>query len=128
MPLQIFDKMNAFPIALFIIGCLLSQSQAQSAGPCHPYPGAVAQDCLTLIGNHLNNDTSLGIANIKVMRSLGSCSIVAVSSVPLTIDEGTMARRALTAMGACALSDLGSVSGYYTDPDGSKVCYLYPGQ
>jgi hypothetical protein len=37
-------------------------------------------------------------------------------------------RRALTVIGSCALSDYGSISGYYVADDGSKTCYSYPGQ
>ena len=37
-------------------------------------------------------------------------------------------RRALTAIGKCALSDYGSISGYYIGENGDKTCYLYPGK
>lgn len=42
-----------------------------------------------------------------------------------TITYDNMVRKALTAVGSCALSDYGSVSGSYVDDSGQKTCYMY---
>lgn len=123
--------MKTLSLAIFIFGYLSQQSQAQG-GPCHPYPGAVAQDCLELIGNNLRNDTMLDLTTTNpVILSLKNCSIVTkrTSSIVTEVSVDAVVRMALTEIGQCALSDYGSVSGHYTNSDdGVKVCYLYPGQ
>jgi hypothetical protein len=122
--------MRTLSFAIFIFGYLSRQSQAQG-GPCHPYPGAVAQDCLELIGNSLRNDTMLDFTTNPVILSLRNCSIVTkrTSSIVPEVSVDTVARMALTQIGQCALSDYGSISGSYTDEvNGIIVCYLYPGR
>jgi hypothetical protein len=59
---------------------------------------------------------------------LGSCSITTTCGPSETaIANDDAVRRALTAIGSCALSDYGSISGYYIADNGDKTCYLYPG-
>lgn len=122
--------MKTLSYALFIVGYLRQHSQAHILSDCHPYPGAVAQDCLTLIGENLNNDTTLDFStNNMATLSCGNCRIVTVvRSKDVQLDVDTAVRRALTVIGKCALSDFGSISGSYTGEDGAKTCYLYPGQ
>lgn len=118
----------------FVLGMLLLLSpltlSQTGPGPCHPYPGAAAKDCLTLIGDNLNEEANLtcgsnGLAKI----TSGACSIVIACAAGMTtIGTDTAVRRALTTIGKCALNDHGSISGYYIGDDGSKTCYLYPGQ
>lgn len=99
-------------------------------GPCHPYPGAAAADCLELIGNTLNTDNELTCgSNGRATLTLRNCSIVvACAKGQTSAPADTAVRRALTTIGSCALNDHGSISGYYVADDGSKTCYLYPGQ
>ena len=120
---------TVLPFSLFIISYLTRQAQAAVVSSCHPYPGAVASDCLTLIGNHFSNDTRFGADN-SVILTLGGCSIVtkATAGGNIQTDYDTVVRRALTTIGSCALNDLGSISGAYTSDDGVKTCYLYPGK
>ncbi|KAF9343943.1 hypothetical protein BGX26_004994 [Mortierella sp. AD094] len=98
-------------------------------GPCHPYPGAVAQDVLELIGNNLNNDVGVQCdASGRATISLRNGVITTACAKGVTsVATDTMVRRALTTVGSCALNDHGSVSGYYIADDGSKTCYLYAG-
>jgi hypothetical protein len=106
----------------------IASTLATGVGNCHPYPGAVAQDCLELIGNNLGSEvqtacTPGGLATI----TLRNCSITTrCSSSSTTISNDDAVRRALTAIGSCALSDYGSISGYYIADNGDKTCYLYP--
>ncbi|KIM94146.1 hypothetical protein OIDMADRAFT_60979 [Oidiodendron maius Zn] len=120
---------TVLPFSLFIISYLTRQAQAVVVSDCHLYPGAVASDCLTLIGNHFNNDTSFG-ADSNVILTLGGCSIVtkATAGGNVQTNYDTVVRGALTTIGACAFHDVGSISGAYTSDDGVKTCYLYPGQ
>jgi hypothetical protein len=61
--------------------------------------------------------------------TLGSCSITTTCSAGETaITNDDAVRRALTVIGSCALSDRGSISGYYIADNGDKTCYLYPGK
>ncbi|KIM45719.1 hypothetical protein M413DRAFT_442342 [Hebeloma cylindrosporum] len=97
-------------------------------GDCHPYPGAVAADCLKLISDNLNNDTQLSCANGPVTISYQNCVMVTrCTEGPADFTTDDVVRRSLTAIGACALSDYGSISGNYITDDGVKTCYLYPG-
>ena len=109
---------------------ILLQVVDAGPGPCHPYPGAAATDCLRLIGQNLNNDETLSCGSSPGTITLDSCSItMKCTAGPRTIEQSLIVRRALTTIGACALSDYGSISGYYySDDDGTKTCYLYPGQ
>jgi hypothetical protein len=104
---------------------------AATIGPCHPYPGAAAVDCLTLIGDYLGNDTALpctGTAGLATL-TLGACTITTkCGSSETTVVNDDAVRRALTAIGNCALRDYGSISGYYLADNGAKTCYLYPGK
>jgi hypothetical protein len=95
-----------------------------------PLPGAVAQDCLTLIGNNLGSEDTLTCgSNSPATITSGTCSITtACGSGVTSINKDTAVRRALTAIGKCALNDYGSISGYYIAGDGSKTCYLYAGR
>ena len=126
--------MTALRSLNFVLGMLLLLSPlalSQSGpGPCHPYPGAAATDCLQLIGQNLNNDETLSCgSNSPATITLGSCSItVKCTGGPVTVEQSLVVRRALTTIGSCALSDYGSISGYYLADDGTKTCYLYPGQ
>ncbi|KAF8956410.1 hypothetical protein BDZ97DRAFT_1851820 [Flammula alnicola] len=123
--------MTAIRSLNFILGMLLLLSPltlSQTVGACHPYPGAVAQDCLQLIGNNLGNDTELACEQGRATITLSQCSITtkcAAGEIAVVPDE--VVRRALTSIGACALSDYGSISGSYTAENGAKTCYLYPG-
>lgn len=98
-------------------------------GPCHPYPGAVAGDVLELISKHLNDDTETPVdkSGRAVLNLRNAVIVTAVTKNATSVVNDLMVRRALTALGACALSDFGSVSGYYIGEDGGKTCYLYPG-
>ena len=100
-----------------------------TVGECHPYPGAVAADCLELIGHMLNDNVRLCCReNFLDVMTLRECSIVSkCTKGPTIYTGGQVVRQALTAIGACALSDYGSISGDYTADNGMKTCYLYPG-
>ena len=117
----------------FIFGMLLLLSPLASSQTsyCHPYPGAVAQDCLHLIGENLNNidplacDTEKGSATMTHL----ACSITTkCAEGQLEVVRDEIVRHALTTIGLCALNDRGSISGAYTAEDGAKTCYLYPGR
>lgn len=118
----------------FVLGMLLLLSplalSQTGPGPCHPYPGASAQDCLKLIGDNLNQDASLSCDSTgRATISSATCSIVTLCAAGMeSIATDIAVRRALTTIGSCALSDYGSISGYYVAGDGSKTCYLYSGQ
>jgi len=102
---------------------------SQTLSDCHPYPGAVAQDCLELIGSHLNDDTALACDNGPAAITLRNCVIVTnCGPGEKTVVADDAVRRALTTIGKCALSDYGSISGYYITESGTKTCYLYPGK
>src|SRR5690349_9898819 len=90
------DKMKTLSFAIFIFGYLSQHSQAQSGpGPCHPYPGAVAKDCLELIGGKLRDDTQLDLTSGSAIMSSNACSIVAKRiSGSQNIDVDTVARMA----------------------------------
>ena len=105
-------------------------SAQNGPGPCHPYPGAAAVDCLQLIGNNLNVETKTPCGSDgRSTISLNNCAITTACGQGVTeIASDDSVRRALTAIGKCALNDHGSISGYYIADDGSKTCYLYPGQ
>ena len=129
--------MTTIRLLNFVLGMLLLLSPLtfsqllNGPGPCHPYPGAAATDCLQLIGENLNNDATLscGGSNSPATITLGSCSItVKCTAGPVTVEQSLVVRRALTTIGTCALSDYGSISGYYLADDGTKTCYLFPGQ
>lgn len=117
-------------LSLFLLSYLARHAQASGVGPCHPYPGATAQDCLELIGNNLGSEDTISLGSIQgATLSLRNCAIVTIATSGSTqIDKDTVVRRALTAIGSCALSDLGSISGSFTGDDGVKTCYLYPGK
>ncbi|KAH9482020.1 hypothetical protein JR316_0006550 [Psilocybe cubensis] len=118
-------------------GLVLAHDYAPGPGPCHPFPGAVAEDCLSLISENLNNDTVVPCINGLATLTQGECSIVttcnsAIAGKANAPKNGIMrylaVRRALTTIGSCALSDYGSISGYYVADKGVKTCYLYPGR
>lgn len=115
---------------LATIALLVNGAAAQTGpGTCHPYPGATAPDCLELIGNNLNSESSVtcNSSNGRATISLRNCAITTACAQGVTsVDIDTMVRRSLTAIGSCALNDHGSISGYYIDAGGSKTCYLYP--
>ena len=100
-----------------------------TVGRCHPYPGAVAADCLELIGNMLDDNVVKWCQeNSPDVITLRECSIVSkCTKGPITYTSSQAVRQALTAIGACALFDYGSISGDYTADNGMKTCYLYPG-
>ena len=113
---------------LAAIALLVNGAQAQ-VGNCHPYPGAAAPDCLKLIGDNLGNDDSLSCGSRgSVTITYENCSVVATCKAGTSVTRDIIVRRSLTAIGACALKDYGSISGYYIADDGSKTCYLYPGK
>jgi hypothetical protein len=118
----------------FVLGMLLLLSPLTLSqggpGPCHPYPGAAAQDCLELIGNNLNNDTPLTCGSDgRATLTLRNCSITTKCAAGMTtVVPDDAVRRALTTIGKCALNDRGSISGSYIADDGSTTCYLFPGQ
>lgn len=73
----------------------------------------------------LRNPKDYGRATL----TLRACSIVTKCAASQTgIVNNDAVRRALTTIGTCALSDYGSISGYYNAEDGSKTCYIYPGK
>jgi hypothetical protein len=123
---------------IFLLSALLVLTPlvvSQSVGDCHPYPGAAAQDCLELIGNNLNKEDELEVAcrdSSPATITLRQCSITTVKTdcgggnTRVSVDE--IVRRALTAIGTCALNDRGSISGSYITEDNVKTCYLYPGR
>ena len=111
-------------IALFV-----NVAQGATISNCHPYPGAAAGDCLKLIGDNLSNDTEVSCTNGPVKITNGMCAIVTrCTQGPANVTIDDVVRRSLTVIGACALSDYGSISGAYTTDDGVKTCYLYPGR
>ena len=116
----------SFFSALLLIAPITS---AATIGSCHPYPGAVAQDCLQLIGQNLNSEAQTSCTGGRATITLGTCSITTTcGSGETAIADDDAVRRALTAIGSCALSDYGSISGYYIADNGDKTCYLYAGQ
>ena len=119
---------NIVLAALSLIPILVSAQTGP--GPCHPYPGAAAGDCLELIGNSLNDETNVPCDSTgRATISLRNCVITtACASGVTSVVTDTIARYALTTIGTCALKDYGSISGYYISADGSKTCYLYPGK
>ena len=125
-------EMAAIRSLKLVLGMLLLLSPltlSQTIGPCHPYPGAAAPDCLDLIGNNLNVETTLTCGSDgRATLTLRNCSIVTTCKVGTTVVPDDAVRRALTAIGTCALNDHGSISGYYIAADESKTCYLYPGK
>ena len=100
-----------------------------TVGRCHPYPGAVAADCLELVGNMLDDNVKIRCqGNSLDVMTLRECTIVSkCTKGPIVYTGSQVVRQALTAIGACALSDYGSISGEYTADNGMKTCYLYPG-
>ena len=127
--------MTAIRSLNFVLGVLLLLSplvlSQTGPGACHPYPGAVAKDCLTLIGTFLNSDETLTCGSSGLVTiSFRNCTVVTrcAAGVSTPVEADTAVRRALTAIGSCALNDRGSISGYYIADDGSKTCYLYPGK
>lgn len=125
IPIRITSILNALLLSLPIV------IADAGPGPCHPYPGAVAEDCLELIGQHLSNDSETpctgktGLATL----TLRNCSIVTkCGSGETAVVNDDAVRRALTTIGKCALNDRGSISGYYVADSGAKTCYMYPGQ
>lgn len=101
---------------------------AQVVGECHRYPGAAAKDVLQLISDNLNDDRAVPVENGKAVLKHPGASIVTVAPAGQTsFLRDDMVRRALTAIGSCALKDYGTISGYFIAEDGSKTCYLYPG-
>jgi hypothetical protein len=107
----------------------IASALAGNVGNCHPYPGAAAQDCLELIGQSLRSEVQTNCTDRRATITLRNCSITTKCGPDVTaVLNDDAVRRALTAIGSCALSDYGSISGYYIADDGSKTCYLYPGQ
>ncbi|GLB44754.1 hypothetical protein LshimejAT787_1800910 [Lyophyllum shimeji] len=105
---------------------------ATGPGPCHPFPGAVASDCLELIGSNwfnFDDETSCDARTGRATISLRNCAITTACAEGVSqVSVFDATRRALQAIGTCATSDLGSISGYFVADDGSKTCYLYPGR
>ncbi|KAF7589389.1 hypothetical protein BBP40_004332 [Aspergillus hancockii] len=130
--------MKLFATTFLLISYIVSGTKAQGAqgtqvGPCHPYPGAVVQDCLQLLKDNINNFTTVLPSKDRIVISYQTCSIV--TKLPSnrapdaeTIDPDYMARKALLALGTCAELDRGSVSEYATAADGTKTCLLYIGR
>jgi hypothetical protein len=107
----------------------IASTLAASIGNCHPYPGAAAQDCLELIGQNLGSEDQTSCIGGRATITLRNCSITTTCGTRETaIANDDAVRRALTAIGSCALSDMGSISGYYIADNGDKTCYLYPGK
>ncbi|KIM45724.1 hypothetical protein M413DRAFT_24856 [Hebeloma cylindrosporum] len=77
--------------------------QGGTVGTCHPYPGAVAADCLELIGHMLDDDMKLRCWKDSVEYiTLRECSIVSkCTKGPIVYTGGQIVRQALTAIGAC---------------------------
>ncbi|KAF9560323.1 hypothetical protein CPC08DRAFT_708135 [Agrocybe pediades] len=114
--------------ALFLLSAPALAVSSVGPGPCHPFPGAVATDCLQLISDNLGNDNGMNCTNGSVTLTRQLCSIITKCAVnQTTVEPEEMVRQALTTIGACALSDYGSISGYYIAENGAKTCYLYPG-
>ncbi|KDR69164.1 hypothetical protein GALMADRAFT_160479 [Galerina marginata CBS 339.88] len=119
-------SLNAL-LGMLLLLTPLALSQG-GVGSCHPYPGAVAPDCLQLIGDNLGNDSPLACSDGLATINLRQCSITTKCAAGETeVVRDDVVRRALTSIGACALNDYGSISGSYTDENGAKTCYLYPG-
>ncbi|KDR69166.1 hypothetical protein GALMADRAFT_145571 [Galerina marginata CBS 339.88] len=119
-------SLNAL-LGMLLLLTPLALSQG-GVGPFHPYPGALAQDCLQLIGENLNKDSPLAYSSGLATIELCLCSITtkcAAGETELVRDD--VVRRALTSIGGCALNYLWSISGSYTAKNGAKTCYLYPG-
>ena len=113
-------------LLLASFACALAQT---GPGTCHPYPGAAAQDCLELIGQNLNSEVQTLCVGGRATISLRNCVITTTcGALEIDISNDVAVRRALTAIGSCALNDYGSISGYYIADNGDKTCYLYPGQ
>ena len=114
---------------LATIALLVNGATAAQVGPCHPYPGAAAPDCLRLVSDNLDQYLSLPCGSQgSVTLTYKNCSIVATCKTGTSVERDRTVRRSLTAIGACALTDRGSISGYYIADDGSKTCYLNPGR
>ena len=121
--------MRATTLLLSALSLLTPLASAQTGvGPCHPYPGAAAQDCLELIGNKLRSEDEVPCRGGRATLTLRLCSITTTCVGDTGVSADAAVRRALTTIGSCALNDHGSISGYYTAEDGAKTCYLYPGQ
>ena len=123
------------PISILNALLLLASITSALAGiiadrdTCHPYPGADAQDCLLLISQNLNSEARTRCTNGRATLTLRECSITTTCGKRETsIRDDDAVRRALTTIGKCALSDYGSISGYYVAGNGDKTCYLYPGK
>lgn len=50
---------NRIALSILLLVAPLAVVGQTGPGPCHPYPGAIAQDCLELISRNLGNDTQL---------------------------------------------------------------------
>ena len=125
-PFRTISFFNALLLFVPIAGTL-----AGSVGPCHPYPGAAAQDCLELIGQNLQTEDQTSCTGGRATITLRNCSITTTCGVgEAAVMNQEVVRKALTAIGACTLNDRGSISGSYTedqDNGGARTCYLYPG-
>jgi len=120
-----FRTISSFTALLLLAP--IASALAGIIGNCHPYPGAVAEDCLQLIGPNLNSKVQTPCTDGRATITLGECSITTTCGKGGTIRNDDAVRRALTTIGSCALSDYGSISGYYIADNGDKTCYLYPG-
>jgi hypothetical protein len=76
---------------------------------------------------NLNNEETVAVVEGRAVITHKTCSIITMSAgtTPSMPTHDDMVRRALTAIGACALSDYGSISGTYTAEDGTKTCYMW---
>ena len=119
----------SFFSALLLAPIASALASSTGTGPCHPYPGAGAQDCLALISQNLNNEDQTSCTGGRATITLSTCSITTACGAGVTaVTNDDAVRRALTAIGSCALNDRGSISGFYTADNGDKTCYLYPGK
>ncbi|KAH9482099.1 hypothetical protein JR316_0004194 [Psilocybe cubensis] len=124
--------------AFFLCHLVFAQNYTAGPGPCHPYPGADPHDCLALISENLDDDhTVVSCINNRATITKGACSIVTTCNSTSTGEPNSpedvvipydAVRRALVAIGSCALKEYGSISGYYITEQGVKTCYLYPGR
>jgi hypothetical protein len=122
-----FRSVSFFKALLLFVP--IAGALAGSVGPCHPFPGAVAQDCLELIGTNLQTEDQTSCTGGRATITLRNCSITTTCGAGVkTVDNQEAVRRALTAIGSCALNDRGSISGTYTEDGGARTCYLYPGK
>ena len=115
-------------LLLASIACALAQT---GPGNCHPYPGTAARDCLELIGQTLNSEAETPCSSTDGRATIisNNCAITTKCVAgQAAMSNDVAVRRALTAIGKCALSDYGSISGYYIGENGDKTCYLYPGK